>query len=82
VSCDTIEPLPKMSLRERDQLVLARVLLAEQTPQRALGLLGRLHALAATQGRVSSVLEVLALRALALRAVGDEQVRWLSWQRR
>jgi len=60
-------------LRERDQLVLARVLLAEQTPQRALGLLGRLHALAAAQGRVSSVLEVSALRALALRAVGDEQ---------
>jgi LuxR family maltose regulon positive regulatory protein len=58
---------------ERAYLLLARVLLAERTPGRAVALLGRLHALAAAQGRVSSVIEVLALRALSLEAVGDDQ---------
>src|SRR5262245_23655452 len=58
-------------LRERDQLVLARVLLAGRAPERALGLLGRLHALAAAQGRIGSVVEVRALQALALDASGD-----------
>jgi LuxR family transcriptional regulator, maltose regulon positive regulatory protein len=57
--------------REREQLVLARVLLAEQTPEPALRLLERVHDLAAAQGRVGSVLEVRALQALALQAVGD-----------
>jgi LuxR family maltose regulon positive regulatory protein len=57
--------------REREQLVLARVLLAEQTPEPAVRLLERLHDLAAAQGRVGSVLEVRALQALALQAVGD-----------
>jgi LuxR family transcriptional regulator, maltose regulon positive regulatory protein len=57
---------------ERAHLLLARVLLAERTPGRAVALLGRLHALAAAQGRVSSVIEVLALRARSLEAVGDD----------
>jgi LuxR family transcriptional regulator, maltose regulon positive regulatory protein len=57
---------------ERAYLLLARVLLAEQAPDRAVTLLERLHALAAAQGRVSSVIEVLALRALTLEAVGDD----------
>jgi LuxR family maltose regulon positive regulatory protein len=57
---------------ERTYLLLARVLLAEQAPDRGVALLGRLHALAAAQGRVGSVVEVLALRALALEAVGDD----------
>jgi LuxR family maltose regulon positive regulatory protein len=57
---------------ERAYLLLARVLLAERTPGRAAALLGRLHALAAAQGRVGSVVEVLALRALSLEAVGDD----------
>ncbi|HET9008457.1 MAG TPA: LuxR C-terminal-related transcriptional regulator, partial [Actinomycetes bacterium] len=57
--------------RELEQLVLARVLLAQQQPDQALGLLERLHALAAAQGRVGSVLEIRALQALALQAVGD-----------
>jgi LuxR family transcriptional regulator, maltose regulon positive regulatory protein len=57
---------------ERAYLLLARVLLAEQAPDRAVGLLGRLHALAAAQGRVGSLIEVLALRALCLEAAGDE----------
>jgi LuxR family transcriptional regulator, maltose regulon positive regulatory protein len=57
---------------ERAYLLLARVLLAERTPGRAVALLGRLYALAAAQGRVSSVIEVLTLRALSLEAVGDD----------
>jgi LuxR family transcriptional regulator, maltose regulon positive regulatory protein len=60
-------------VREREQLVLARVLLAQQEPDQALGLLGRLDDLAAAQGRAGSVLEVRALQALALQAVGDQQ---------
>jgi LuxR family maltose regulon positive regulatory protein len=59
--------------RENEYLVLARVLLAQPTPDRALGLLERLHTLAATQGRVASVIEILALQALARAAVGDER---------
>jgi MalT-like TPR region len=57
---------------ERVYLLLARVLLAEQAPDRAVVLLGRLQDLAAAQGRVGGVVEVLALRALALEAVGDD----------
>jgi LuxR family transcriptional regulator, maltose regulon positive regulatory protein len=59
--------------REPEYLVLARVLLAQQAPQRALGLLERLHALAAAQARAGSVIEVLALQALALAAAGDHE---------
>jgi LuxR family maltose regulon positive regulatory protein len=58
-------------VRERDQLVLVRLLLASDQAERALPLLGRLHALAAAQGRVGSVIEVRALQALALHAAGD-----------
>jgi LuxR family transcriptional regulator, maltose regulon positive regulatory protein len=57
--------------REREYLVLARVLLAEQASGRALGLLARLHALAAAQQRTGSVIELRALQALALAAGGD-----------
>jgi LuxR family maltose regulon positive regulatory protein len=59
--------------RERDHLVLARVLLARAEPARALGLLDRLDALAESQGRAGSVIEIRALRALALQAAGDHQ---------
>jgi LuxR family transcriptional regulator, maltose regulon positive regulatory protein len=59
--------------REPEYLVLARVLLAEQAPDQALGLLWWLHELAAGQGRVSSVIEIRALLALALAASGDER---------
>jgi LuxR family transcriptional regulator, maltose regulon positive regulatory protein len=58
--------------REREYLVLVRVLLAEQAPERALGLLQRLHAQAAAQGRTGSVIEARALQALALSAGGDQ----------
>ncbi len=59
--------------REAEYLVLARVQLANHTPDRALELLERLRHLAVAQERVGSVIEVLALQALALHAASDEQ---------
>jgi LuxR family maltose regulon positive regulatory protein len=58
-------------LGERDHLVLARVLLARQDPVRALRLLERVDALAESQGRTGDLIEIRALRALALQAAGD-----------
>jgi LuxR family maltose regulon positive regulatory protein len=58
--------------RELEYLALARVLLAEQAPGQALGLLDRLHAKAAAQQRTRSVIEAAALRALALSDGDDE----------
>ena len=57
--------------REPEYLVLARVLLAQDRSGPALGLLERLHAVAAAQGRTGSIIEILALQALALAAAGD-----------
>jgi LuxR family maltose regulon positive regulatory protein len=54
--------------REPGYLVLARVLLAQQRPAEALGLLERLYAAAADQDRRGSQIEAGALRALALAA--------------
>jgi ATP/maltotriose-dependent transcriptional regulator MalT len=58
--------------REGEYLVLARVLLAHQQPDRALGLLAWLHAQAAAQGRTGSVIQLRAVQALALAAGGDQ----------
>jgi LuxR family maltose regulon positive regulatory protein len=57
--------------REPAYLVLARVLLAHNHPGPALALLERLLGAAAGQDRVGSVIEIQALRALALAACGD-----------
>jgi LuxR family transcriptional regulator, maltose regulon positive regulatory protein len=57
---------------EGEYLVLARVLLATRAPEPALGLLERLGARAAAQGRTGSVIQVRALQALA-RSVGGDQ---------
>ena len=57
--------------REPGQLVLARVLLAQDRPGAALALLDRLHAAAAAQDRAGSLIEIGALRALALAASGN-----------
>jgi LuxR family transcriptional regulator, maltose regulon positive regulatory protein len=57
--------------REPGYLVLARVLLAEDRPGPALTLLQRLLDAAASQGRTGSIIEIQALRALALAARGD-----------
>ncbi len=52
-------------------LLLARVLLAQNDPGPALRLLQRLLDAAASQGRIGSVIEIQALRALALAACVD-----------
>ncbi len=57
--------------RERGYLLLARVLLAQDRPGPALTLLQRLLATAASQGRTGSIIEIQALRALALAARRD-----------
>ena len=57
--------------REPAYLVLARVLLAQNDPGPALALLQRLLDAAASQGRTGSIIEIQALRALALAAHGD-----------
>jgi LuxR family maltose regulon positive regulatory protein len=51
--------------------VLARVLLAQNDPGAALTLLQRLLDAAAGEGRTGSIIEIQALRALALAARGD-----------
>jgi len=56
---------------EAAYLALARVLLAQDQPEQALRMLDRL--LAASGGRGASVIEIQALRALALSATGDEE---------
>ncbi len=58
--------------RESGHLVLARVLLAQDRPGQALALLDRLHAAAVAQDRAGSLIEIGALRALALAASGEE----------
>jgi LuxR family transcriptional regulator, maltose regulon positive regulatory protein len=57
--------------RESAYLMLARVLLAHHDPGPALTLLQRLLDAAASQGRTGSIIEIQALRALALAARGD-----------
>ena len=59
--------------REGRHLVLAHVLLAQGEAERALALLGRLRAAAAAQDRAGSLIEIGALRALALAARGEER---------
>ncbi|HEX3307710.1 MAG TPA: LuxR C-terminal-related transcriptional regulator, partial [Streptosporangiaceae bacterium] len=58
--------------REPEYLVLARVLLARDRPGPALALLDRMLAAAAAQDRAGSIIEIQALRALALAAAGDQ----------
>ncbi len=57
--------------REPEYLVLARVLIAQNDPGPALTLLQRLLDAATSQGRTGSIIEIQALRALALAARGD-----------
>jgi LuxR family maltose regulon positive regulatory protein len=57
--------------REPAYLLLARVLLAQNDPSAALTLLQRLLGAAAGQGRAGSIIEIQALRAIALAARGD-----------
>ena len=57
---------------ELNYLVLARVLIAEDRPGQAVALLERLLDAAVSQDRAGSVIEIQALRALALAASGQE----------
>jgi LuxR family maltose regulon positive regulatory protein len=57
--------------REPEYLVLARVLLAQNEPGPALTLLDRLLDATASQERTGSIIEIQALRAIALGARGD-----------
>ena len=58
--------------REREHMVLARVLLGQGEPGRARRLLDRLRAAAAGQQRTGSLIELGPLRARALAACGDQ----------
>ncbi len=60
-------------VRERDHLVLARVLLARSHSGGALRLLERLDELAESQARNGSLIQIRAVRSLALQAAGDHQ---------
>ena len=58
--------------REPEYLVLARVLVAQDRPGPALALLDRMLAAADAQDRTGSVIEIQAVRALALAAAREE----------
>jgi LuxR family maltose regulon positive regulatory protein len=58
--------------REPGHLVLARLLLAQARADLALPLLDRLETAAAGQQRAGSLIEIRAIRAMALAALGDE----------
>ncbi|HEY1622445.1 MAG TPA: LuxR C-terminal-related transcriptional regulator [Streptosporangiaceae bacterium] len=62
---------PVAYLSEQEYLVLARLLIEQSSPDRALGLLDRLSGLAVEQGRTGSLIEILAVRSRALAARGD-----------
>jgi LuxR family maltose regulon positive regulatory protein len=63
---------PPSYAREPEYLVLARVLLAQQAPQRGLAMLERWAAQADAQGRTQSSIELKSLQALAHAACGDQ----------
>ncbi len=56
--------------REREYLILARLLLARNAPEQALDLLGRLRVEANAQQRTGNVIEIGALQTLAFHAAG------------
>jgi LuxR family maltose regulon positive regulatory protein len=58
--------------REREYLLLARLLIAQGKAEGALPLLGRLHAAAAAQGRAGSLVEIGAVTAHARVACGQD----------
>src|SRR6266540_2680886 len=60
--------------QERESLVLARVLLARNAPDRALDLLARLRAEAEAQRRTGSVIELGALKARAFQEAGRQEL--------
>jgi LuxR family maltose regulon positive regulatory protein len=63
---------PPSYSREREHLLLARLLLAQGEPEPAYRLLERLHAAAAARQRTGSLIELAVLQARALAACGDQ----------
>jgi LuxR family transcriptional regulator, maltose regulon positive regulatory protein len=59
--------------RQAEQTVLARLLITRGEHDEALGLLGRLRETAGAAGRTGSVIEILALQALALQSKGENE---------
>lgn len=59
--------------QEPAHLVFARLLLAREQPEAALGLLDRLHQRAEAQSRAGSLIEIHVLRAVAMAALGDDE---------
>src|SRR6266511_787590 len=66
--------------RELDYIVLARYLLAQNTPEKALDLLERLGTAAKAQARIGSVIQIQALQALGFQAAGkaDQAMKVLA----
>jgi LuxR family maltose regulon positive regulatory protein len=58
--------------RELEYLLLARILIGRNLPDRALTLLGRLEAAAKAQRRKGSLIEIQVLQALGFQAAGKE----------
>ena len=65
--------------REPEYLVQARVLLAQDRPGPALGLLERLHAAAAAQGRAGSIIEIQALQRWRWQPAATSTLQWTPW---
>ncbi len=66
--------------RELEYLVLARILLAQNMPEKALSLLERLGTAAKAQARIGSVIQVQVLQALGFQAAGkaDQAMKVLA----
>jgi LuxR family maltose regulon positive regulatory protein len=66
--------------RELEYLVLARTLLSQNIPDRALALLERLEAAAKAQARLGSLIEIQVLQALGLQSMGkaDQAMKVLA----
>jgi LuxR family maltose regulon positive regulatory protein len=68
----TVDDAPSFA-REYEHLTFTRVLLAQGRTADASRLLERLHAAAVTGGRAGSVIEILALQAIAHHAAGSQR---------
>jgi LuxR family maltose regulon positive regulatory protein len=78
---DYLQAAPAEYLREAEDLVLIRVLLAGNDAPAALSLLDRLLAPALSAGRLGTAIEIQALRALAISATmgQDQALEALEW---
>jgi LuxR family maltose regulon positive regulatory protein len=66
--------------RELEYILLARYLLAQNMPEKALDLLGRLGTAAKAQARIGSVIQIQVLQALGFQAAGkaDQAMKVLA----